>query len=105
MFCDTEVLLGSVLGPGFYAERFVRVVVVTAISPFAILSQEILRLAQAAIEKALDDSIQMRDWALEALGMQTESLAALGLRMALPQSLPRSAFKPEKCILMHCSNS
>ncbi|XP_054658819.1 SUN domain-containing protein 3-like [Grus americana] len=30
--------------------------------------EEILRLAQAAIEKALDDSIQMRDWALEALG-------------------------------------
>ncbi|XP_075593684.1 SUN domain-containing protein 3-like [Balearica regulorum gibbericeps] len=68
VFCDAEVLLGSVLGLGVYAERSVRVVVVTAISPFTILSQEILRLAQAAIEKALDSYPQMRDWALEALG-------------------------------------
>ena len=93
------------LGLAVHAERPVRVFGSTAISPFSFFSQEILQLTEAAIQKVLENYLQMPDWALEAIGMQTGSLAALRLSMALPQSLPSSAFRPEIYILTHCFNS
>ena len=101
----TVAVLGSVPGLGVRAELPAHVFVFTAISPFAIFPQEILQLTQAAIKKVLENYLQMPDWALEAIGMQTESLTALTLCMALPQGLPGFAFKPEKNSLMHCFNS
>lgn len=87
------------LGLGVHAERPVHVFVFTAIPIF--FPQEILQLTQAALQKVLENYVRMPDWALEAIGMQTGSLAALRLCTALPQSLPSSAFEPEKYILMH----
>ena len=101
----TAAVLGSVPGLGVRAELPAHVFVFTAISPFAIFPQEILQLTQAAIKKVLENYLQMPDCALEAIGMQTESLTALALCMALPQGLPGSAFEPEKYSLMHCFDS
>nr|XP_021150237.1 uncharacterized protein LOC106145805 [Columba livia] len=60
--------------------------------------EEILHFTQMAMEKVLENYHGMPDWAMGSIGAQTGNLAALGWCVALPQSLPSSAF--DLCILL-----
>lgn len=93
------------LGLSVHVEQPVKVFLFTAMTTFPHFSQEILHFTQTAMEKVLENYYRMPDWAMGSIGTQTMNLAALGWSVALPQSLPSSAFDLEKYSQMHCFSS